>query len=484
MDYAQYATDRDVSGVDPGWRRGFVDCLERKSNVNEGMGAMDADVLILGGGLAGLSTAYHLGDRAHVLERGDQPGGMARSTKLEGFTFDCDGHLLHIRRPAVRKWILDLIGSELVRHRRDAWIYSHGTYTPYPFQANLHGLPPAIVKECLVGLAQARQHGASSGEARHFGEWVEQTFGSGLARHFFVPYNEKFWRRPLEDLTSDWINRFIPIPTLEEAIEGSVDHSEREFGYNTRFWYPKRGGMQILADALATHVPSLELGANVVSIDLTRRRVVLADGAVHSYRTLVSTIPLPALVACCEDVPASVQDAADQLRYISIWNLNWGIDRPMMVPHHWIYFPGAEHDFFRVGFQSNFTPSAAPEGAGSMYVEVSHDPDHPVDRDVLIPRIRQQLEQVGILRPSDRVLAELVHDIRYGYVVYDHAYRSSMRVLHDFYRQSDVKLLGRYGSWQYMSMEDVMWQGWQLATRLERRFETCSSAQHSSVSSY
>ena len=61
-------------------------------------------IVIVGGGLAGMSTAYHLGDRPHVvLEADDVPGGLCRTRVVDGFHFDYTGHLLHLRDPrAVR----------------------------------------------------------------------------------------------------------------------------------------------------------------------------------------------------------------------------------------------------------------------------------------------------------------------------------------------------------------------------------------------
>ena len=56
----------------------------------------DPGVVILGAGLAGLSTAHHLEGlrRVTLLEGEDRTGGLARSFSVNGFIFDVTGHQL------------------------------------------------------------------------------------------------------------------------------------------------------------------------------------------------------------------------------------------------------------------------------------------------------------------------------------------------------------------------------------------------------
>jgi protoporphyrinogen oxidase len=119
-------------------------------------------ILILGAGLAGLSAAWHLQRRnldCQVFEKEKEVGGLCRSKKIDGFTFDCDGHILHFKQPYAFHLIKDVLGNNLVEHERNAWIYSHNRYSRYPFQANLYGLPLSIIKECLLGFIMASEDG-------------------------------------------------------------------------------------------------------------------------------------------------------------------------------------------------------------------------------------------------------------------------------------------------------------------------------------
>src|SRR3954464_529188 len=155
---------------------------------------MKVRTLILGGGMSGLSCAYHLQRDYLLVERSDEPGGLSRSIKQDGFVFDHTGHLLHLRNPYTLKLIPQLLGDNLALHQRKAWIYSHGAYTRYPFQANTFGLPKKVVAENVKGFvdAQLRAAGAPRGaDPESLRSWVLRTFGTGFAKNFFFPYNEK-----------------------------------------------------------------------------------------------------------------------------------------------------------------------------------------------------------------------------------------------------------------------------------------------------
>ncbi|WP_221088132.1 NAD(P)/FAD-dependent oxidoreductase [Deinococcus aquaedulcis] len=74
------------------------------------------DVLVVGGGLAGLTAARALdraGKRVRVLDAAPQVGGRVQSRALDGFTLDAGYQVLFPAYPAVRRW-LDLDALNLV----------------------------------------------------------------------------------------------------------------------------------------------------------------------------------------------------------------------------------------------------------------------------------------------------------------------------------------------------------------------------------
>lgn len=427
-------------------------------------------IIILGAGLAGLSAAWHLqkkGIDCRIFEKESEVGGLCRNKKINNFVFDYSGHLLHFRHKYTFNLVKSLLGNNLLKHQRSAWIYSFGEYTRYPFQANLYGLPKSVVQDCLLGLIQTYNNGHEKiKNNRSFGDWIIQTFGKGIAHHFMIPYNKKFWTISPRELTCEWLDGFIPVPSLKEVIEGTIEESKRQFGYNAQFWYPKKEGINQLPLAFASQIKNIYTNCQIVGIDLSKKEIRLASGNKEKFDYLISTIPLPDMPGLINQLPPEVQSAFRKLRWNSIFNLNLGISKRDFSGRHWIYFPEKESCFFRLGFFNNFSPRLAPSDKNSLYVEIAYSKDKPIDKSKITLRIKEDLKKLGILNQEERVIAQDINDIKYGYPVYDSNYRLAREEIIKFFNQKNILLCGRYGSWRYMSMEDVILDGKEIARSL------------------
>src|SRR5579871_3057634 len=235
-------------------------------------------IVILGGGLAGLSAGYHLRELEPVLfEKESEIGGLCRSFVQDGFTFDCTGHLLHLKNAYTRELVDRLLPGAFRPHERLAAIYSKSVETPYPFQANTYGLPPQVVKDCVLGFVETLTT-PRNGNPANFHDWVLKTFGSGIAKHFMLPYNEKFWKLDLREVTADWVSWSIPKPTLEEVVNGALGLTNKGIGYNPKFIYPKTGGIDCLPQALARPVKRILTNEAVETIDPKKKCITMTSG--------------------------------------------------------------------------------------------------------------------------------------------------------------------------------------------------------------
>jgi protoporphyrinogen oxidase len=437
-------------------------------------------IAILGAGLAGLSTAFHLekaGNKSYtVFEKNARVGGVCRSEKVDGFTFDYTGHFLHFATPEVKQLVLDLLKNNIHSLERDSWIYSKNVLTPYPFQQNTYGLPPKVIKECILGLIEAKYANLQNGGGQqppsgNFKDWIDRTFGRGIAKHFMVPYNEKLWTVPVGEMTCDWMGRFIPQPSLEDVLDGALTGKKKKMGYNAVLWYPLKGGIESLPSAFVPHVSNVKLNTDAIKIDLNRKALHLGNGRRVYYEWLVSTMPLNQLMKIAGPIPSEVRDAARKLHHNSVLNINFGIEGRNVSERHWIYFPERKFSFYRVGFPHNFAPHQAPRGCSSVNVEISYTRENPVSVKEAVRRSREDLIKAKILHKSDKIVVEKCLQIPCAYVIYDHDRAGRLQVIQKFLDDHGIYSVGRYGAWEYSSMEDAILHGKRTADALLARVD-------------
>jgi protoporphyrinogen oxidase len=426
-------------------------------------------VVIIGGGLAGLSTAYHLDTTPHVVvEAEPTAGGLCRTREVGGFLFDYTGHLLHLRDERAIRLVDRLLPGALRRIERKARIRTHGVTLPFPIQAHLHGLPAELVAGCITDFAEALREPVPDDPRVSFEHWSLAVFGRGISDLFLFPYNRKLFRRAPSRMTADWVAWAVPRPSLDQVVRGALGLENRGLGYNPTFHYPDRGGIGRLPQALARRVGSLRTGERVVEVDLERRRLTLSEGETLGYDALVVTAPLPAFLRM---VRAGLPDAAryaDRLDWSVVACLNLGVDRSEIADGaHWIYFPDDDVPFYRVGFPSNFSSAVAPPGTSSMYVEFGLRRDEALDAGPLEARALEALRREGILGERDRVLARDWIRIDPGYVIFDRDRQDVMARVVPQLRRRGVYLTGRYGAWTYSYMERAVLDGIELAPEID-----------------
>lgn len=423
---------------------------------------MHVKTLILGGGLTGLSTAYHLeqaGDTNYlVLEKENEPGGLCRSIYKDGFTFDYSGHLLHLHTPQGKKLVQKLLGKNLHKLSRRAWIYTQNTRVSFPFQANLYALPPNVRRACVDGLLAAKQLPKTA--PKNFEDFCLQAFGKGIYQAFMRPYNTKLWGRAPRELTCEWCGPFVPLPSVAQIKQSAVKKLNKPFGYNASFYYPKQGGCGALAYALAARVTNVQLHTPITQIDL-HAKTVRAGGKIYSYDTLVNTLPLPVFLRLLKNAPA-LRTQAEKLtaQPVTVYQAAF---TGKIKPFSWIYFPDKQDPFYRVGLQSSFSAANAPKDTYSLYVELPGNVRPSIARERAVCRA---LTQKGIISNSDEKVVSLWQALPYAYVIYDQRRTLTVRRIIQLLAKQHCLCGGRYGRWEYSFMESALLQGQQLAQQI------------------
>ena len=468
--------------------------------------AVSYSTVVIGAGPTGLAASYHMGKGSLLLEKGDSVGGWCRSIVDNGFTFDYAGHIMFSNDAYVLDLYDKLLGKNVHWQNREAWIYSKQVYTRYPFQGALYGLPPEVLKECLIGAIEARfgsvkkelpgaaisapsaatatitnaagrspvagviSKGGAAAAPKNFEEFIYKVWGAGVAKHFAIPYNKKLWAVPLSEMETSWLGGRVPMPDLEEMIDGALKPVTKPMGPNARFGYPLKGGFQALMDGfLPLLTGDVELQANVAAVSPSRRTVTLTDGRSYCYDTLVSTLALPRLVeAMGDEAPASVQAAAKGLRHVSVRCVNLGIGREALTDKHWIYYP-EDTVFHRIFVQGNASPHCNAPGGFGLTCEITYSEYKPLpcDGQELIERCIRECIEVGMFTADDVVLAANQVDMPFAYVVYDHDRAAHVQTIRDWVGKSNILLAGRYSEWEYYNSDHAFVAGRNAAAQAQ-----------------
>jgi protoporphyrinogen oxidase len=425
-------------------------------------------VLVVGAGLSGLAFAWEYATRCpdaevHVVETESTVGGLCRTVKDRGYMFDYTGHLLHFARPWTRAWV-EGFGVELSAWNRHAAVLMDGRLIPYPFQNHLYFANDRTVEDCLVGLAERPQ----LDRPELFESRARSIFGDGIVDAFMRPYNEKVTSLAFSEIAADWMGRFFPEPDVRRIVSGALRPSGQEDGYNAQFWYPT-SGIGTLPQGIARALPpnvKISFDTTMLGLDASARTAELTGSRVEVWDSAVVTAPLDQVGLTAMGVSTDVARGAGELRVASVLNLNLGLRECAPLGVHWVYVPDPQECIYRLGFASNFCPAAAPEGCCSVYVEASYLGLSGPSLDEVRASAFRVLRALDMRISPSAVEVERVFRLGHAYVAHDLRRERASGIAAEGLRRMDVHMLGRYGRWDYSSMEDAIVEARALAIEL------------------
>jgi protoporphyrinogen oxidase len=415
-------------------------------------------ILIAGAGPTGLGAAWRIDQYKEqdwlLCESEENAGGLAGSiTDEQGFIWDYGGHVQFSHYDYFDRVMDELLGPEgWFYHQRKSWIWTSGRFVPYPFQANLHYLPEKERDVCLAGLA-ARS--AAQLPPRHFDEWIENSFGAGIAAAFLRPYNQKVWGYPLEQMGWRWTGERVPTIQLDR-VNGRID--DVTWGPNRQFRFPRCGGTGAIWRALANqlalrHPGRIRMRRKLVHVNTARNLAYLDDGEVINYELLLSTIPLDALVRFT-DLTGVFESELAELKHSSTHVIGIALHgRPTTAVDgkSWIYFPEKHYPFYRVTVFSGYSPNNVPDSRyyWSLLTEVTESPYAIIDPATVVDQTIEGLRHAGVIEHRSSVHHVWHRRLEYGYPTPSlHRDQCLARILPALESRA-VYSRGRFGAWKY-----------------------------------
>jgi protoporphyrinogen oxidase len=440
-------------------------------------GLAHESLVVLGGGPTGLGAARRLTEitdvTVRVFDENSQAGGLASSfVDGNGFTWDIGGHVQFSHYRYFDDLMKDLLDGEWIEHVRESWLWMRDRFIPYPLQNNIHLLPRDEFLQCIAGLIESMKRGHVP--LRNFHEWIEGSFGAGLAELFMLPYNFKVWAHPAKLMSYQWVGERVATVDLMRIVSNALDGSEdKGWGPNQYFRFPLRGGTGQIWRTLADRLPGGVFHPNrrCVRIETASRTVHFEDGSSEKYDRLISTIPLDVLITLADI--ESLKPCVEQFRHSSVHVVGIGLKGappPHLKSKCWIYFPEDNCPFYRATVFSNYSPNNVPTISDfwSLMVEVSESAFKPVDRASLLDSVIQGLLATKLIESPNAVASTWMYCARHAYPIPFLGRDCLIAPIMAELEKANIYSRGRFGAWKYevSNQDHSLMQGVELVNRL------------------
>lgn len=385
-------------------------------------GSHQEHVAILGAGISGLTMAWLLSKRGvqtTVFESTDRIGGLARSFNWHGVDCDIAPHRLHTHNKELLNMLAELV--PLRHHQRRSRILMGGKVIRDPINPiELCRRFPLKVSSKLVGgfLWKPKVKEDS------FEGLALNRYGKGLYEFFFKPYTIKMFGVPPSEISATWGRQKLRSSGLLDALKRNSKTFFRGFHY------PEKGGYGSICNEIYKKIKgSVKTNATVIGLSRSKGQIT----AVHYIENgkekvlecdrLISTIPATIL--------GKMLGHDFNLRFRTVQLVYLNVNKPQVMPYHWVYFGDGDVVINRLAEFKNFNPGSGPENTTVLCAEVT------VDTDTALEDVLTALERYQLVKRSD-VTDAMVLPEKHSYPVYDKGF--------DRVKEQAEELFGQYGN--------------------------------------
>ena len=402
------------------------------------------DLIILGGGIAGISACYHAQKKQENVtcyEAKESAGGLVANFSVNGFRFDNAIHLSFTKNEYVRR-VFDK--TEYISHKPNAYCLDRGYWLKHPVQNNLFTLP---VDEKISYIKSFTER--PSFEPKNYAEWLEHQYGYSLANKYPKSYTKKYWGIDASELSTSWIGKRMRRAEIDEILQGALEQRDDNHYYANEMRYPKAGGYFEFIREIAEQ-SNIECNKKAVNINIEDKIVTFSDGKSAVYSELISSLPLPTICSIIQNCPEEVAKVANSLIWTTVDLVSIGFNKADIPPYLWFYIYDEDNLAARAYSPSWKSPDNVPKGQSSLQFEVynlsSKDRLNPDD---LIDNIKMKLLEMQICLEEDILFMHHKH-LPFGNVVFDHGMEERRQIVLDYLDSVSIKTCGRFGEWDYL----------------------------------
>ena len=416
-------------------------------------------IVILGAGISGLGASYAFrkkGMSSVILEKDDDYGGLCGGFDINGFHFDRFVHLSHSLDEEV-KTLFRLSSPEIITHIPNPYNIYKRTWIKHPAQNNLFPLEEwekkLIIKDFL------NRPNVSNGVA-NYEQWLRIQYGAYFAEHFPMVYTRKYWMKDACELRTEWVGKRLYQPSVDEVIQGSRSSETPMTYYAKEMRYPKEGGYKAFLKEFAKD-SDIRYHAEVCRIDPENRIVFTKSGLSFDYDRLISSIPLPEIIKCIDNIPEEVLSATEQLECTSGYHISVGLKTKNIPPYIWWYIYDEDILSARVYSPSLKSPHNAPEGCSSLQIEVYCKEEDYTEQELINGTIGKMADS-HIIEREDILFTQISFE-KYANVIFSEPVYHSRKIVRDYLYSIGIETIGRFGEWDYLWSDQSLKSGMNIA---------------------
>jgi protoporphyrinogen oxidase len=422
---------------------------------------MSSTIIIMGGGLTGLSYAYNVvrnGDSAIIIERDILLGGLLKTFNFNGFLFDIGPKIFRSKDEKVLNFVKELLNNNYHSVSSNPSIFKYGKFfdnvIPIVTFRNIECLPSKLKENVKKELRDLKNRNLNF---NNFEECIRSQIGETLYWEFFGEYTQKFWGIEPRNLSADLAPKKLRI-----GGEKLYAHITTGFEKPSEEIYPTNGGIHKIIEGLADKVSSAGAefltGANVKGLEVDGNeisKVVIEKGVneieiATTGKLVVSTIPLTVL---CKMLGIKAS-----LGYRALLCIFIKLRSNRLLNYSWVYFPEHYIVFVRIHEPAYYSIYNVPKGYSSLCIEVTCFENDANWQDKYIgEKAVEQLMDVGIIRKSQEPEVVGIEKFPYAYPIYTIDYKQKLEeVFSKLILFKNLKVIGRTGSFRYLNMWECL----------------------------
>lgn len=435
--------------------------------------------VIVGGGPAGLTTAWDLARAGHspvVLEKDTYVGGISRTVKYKGYRFDIGGHRFFTKVDRVHEWWMDILRDEFLLRPRLSRIFYNDVFFDYPLKPASALRSLGIIEAGLVGLSYVKAQIFPHPEEENLEQWVSNRFGYRLYSIFFKTYTEKVWGMKCTDIGADWAAQRIKNLDLKAAVKSMFlgNKGSKKQQLTTlieQFHYPKFGPGQMwekVRDLLGEAGHPVQMGHDAQTLHMQGNRMVAvgakdAEGndVRHEGDEFISTMPMREMVLAMDPPPPqNVIDAANALKYRDFLTVGLVVNKEKLFPDNWIYIHSEKVKVGRIQNFANWSPFMIGEEGksciGLEYFVNEGDEIWSAKDEDLIEQGKNETHILGLIDKADVTDGVVIRQHK-AYPVYDSVYKEALATIQGYVDSiENLQCVGRNGQHRYNNQDHSM----------------------------